>query len=47
MAGSLYEVKYIIMLSMIYIMIGDNKFTLNTGLGVVLAIGSIYFISKT
>lgn len=46
MTGSLYEVKYIIMLAMIYMAFGDNKFTWNTALGVVLAIGSIYFISK-
>jgi drug/metabolite transporter (DMT)-like permease len=47
MAGSIYEVKYIIMLALIYIAFGDNKFTLNTGIGVVMAMISIYFISKS
>jgi len=47
MAGSIYEVKYIIMLALIYIAFGDNKFTLNTAFGVGLAMASIYFISKT
>lgn len=47
MVGSIYEVKYIIMLALIYIAFGDNKFTLNTAIGVALAMLSIYFISKT
>lgn len=47
MAGSLYEVKYIVMLAIIYIIFGENKFTFNTVMGVGLAMGSIYFISKT
>lgn len=46
MTGSIYEVKYIVMLSILYIIFGDNKFTINTAIGVMLAIGSMYFISK-
>lgn len=46
MVGSIYEVKYIVMLAVIYIMFGDDKFTWNTAIGVLLALGSIYFISK-
>lgn len=47
MAGSIYEVKYIIIMALIYIAFGENKFTINTAIGVVLAMGSIYFISKS
>lgn len=47
MVGSIYEVKYIMMLALIYIVFGDNKFTMNTGIGIVLALASIYFISKS
>ncbi len=47
MTSSLYEVKYIVMLAILYIMFGEQKFTFNTAMGVVLAMGSIYFISKT
>ena len=47
MAGSIYEVKYIVMLALIYIVFGDNKFTVNTAVGVAFAMVSIYFISKT
>ncbi len=46
MVSSIYEVKYIIMLAVIYILFGEEKFTVNTLLGVVLALCSIYFISK-
>ncbi len=47
MTGSIYEVKYIVMLAIIYILFGDNKFTLNTAIGILFAVGSIYFISKS
>ena len=47
MAGSIYEVKYIAMMALIYIIFGDNKFTINTAIGVILALFSIYFISKS
>ena len=46
MVGSIYEVKYIVILAIFYIAFGDQKFTLNTGIGVFLALCSIYFISK-
>jgi len=47
MTSSIYEVKYIVMLAVIYILFGENKFTLDTGIGILFALGSIYFISKT
>lgn len=46
MVSSLYELKYIVIMAIIYIMFGDNKFTWNTALGLILALGSVYFISK-
>ncbi len=46
MVGSIYEVKYIVMLALLYILFGDEKFTANTCVGVLFALGSIYFISK-
>jgi drug/metabolite transporter (DMT)-like permease len=46
MVGSIYEVKYIAMLAIFYIIIGENKFTMNMGIGVLFALISIYFISK-
>ncbi len=47
MAGSLYEIKYIVMLALIYIFMGDKQMSFNTVIGLVLAIGSVYFISKS
>lgn len=47
MVGSIYEVKYIAMLALLYIIFGENKFTINTAVGVGLAMISIYFISKS
>ena len=46
MVGSIYEVKYIVIMAVLYIMFGDSKFTLDTAIGVGLALASIYFISK-
>ena len=46
MVGSLYEVKYVVILALIYIFFGENKFTTNTAIGLALALCSIYFISK-
>jgi drug/metabolite transporter (DMT)-like permease len=46
MVGSIYEVKYIVIMALIYIIFGENRFTINTAIGVTLAMGSIYFISK-
>lgn len=47
MAGSIYEVKYIIILALFYIAFGDKPFTVNTVVGIVLALASIYFISRS
>lgn len=46
MVGSIYEIKYIVVLALIYFFLGSNKFTINTFLGLCFAICSIYFISK-
>lgn len=46
MVGSVYEVKFILMLSLFYVFFGEQKFTINTGIGICLALVSIYFISK-
>lgn len=46
MVGSIYEVKYIIMMALLYIIFGDRQFTIYTGIGLLLALGSMYFISK-
>lgn len=46
MVSSTYEMKYIVIMALIYIVFGENKFTWNTAIGVSLAIGSVYFISK-
>lgn len=47
MVGSIYEIKYVIMLALIYIIFGDNNFTFNTAVGLIFAILSVYFISKS
>lgn len=47
MAASLYEIKYIVVLAVMYALVGDKQLTWNTGLAVMLALGSIYFVSKT
>ncbi len=46
MVSSIYEVKYIVILALLYIIFGDQKFTINTMMGVGFALCSIYFISK-
>lgn len=46
MAGSLYEVKYIVILALFYVLFGDQKITVNTVLGACFAIASVYFVSK-
>jgi len=46
MVGAIYEVKYVVLLAILYALMGDRPFTLNMGLGVALAISSLYFISK-
>lgn len=46
MVSSLYEVKYIVILALVYIFFGSNKFTMNTGIGLCFALTSVYFISR-
>ncbi len=46
LVGSIYEVKYIVILSLFYIFLGERSITLYTALGVLCALMSIYFISK-
>lgn len=46
MVGSIYEIKYVVILAIFYVIAGENKFTLNTLIGLVLAIASVYFISS-
>lgn len=46
LVGSIYEVKYIVILAIIYIFLGERTITLYTALGVACALASIYFISK-
>lgn len=46
LVGSIYEVKYIVILAIFYIVWGDKPITIYTALGVMCALMSIYFISK-
>ena len=46
MTSSLYEVKYIVILALFYSFFGAEKLTINTLVGLVLALFSIYFVSK-
>ena len=46
MVSSLYEVKYIVILAVFYSFFGAEKLTINTLIGLVLALCSIYFVSK-
>lgn len=46
MVGSIYEVKYIVILAVFYVFLGERPMTINTIIGVVCALTSIYFISK-
>ncbi len=46
LVGSIYEIKYIIILVMIYSFFGDKPITTNTYIGIFLAICSVWFISK-
>lgn len=46
MVGSIYEVKYIVVLAVIYIFMGSRPMTWNAAVGVAFALISIYFISK-
>ncbi len=46
LVGSIYEVKYIVVLAVFYIFLGDRSITLYTATGLLFALASIYFISK-
>ena len=46
MASSLFEIKYIVVLAVIYVFAGEQKMTANMIVGIVLALSSIYFITK-
>jgi drug/metabolite transporter (DMT)-like permease len=46
MTSSLFEIKYIVVLAIIYVIVGEQKMTMNMLIGVVLALSSIYFITK-
>jgi len=45
-AGGIYEIKYVIVLALLYVAFGESRFTFNTAIGLSLAIASVYFISK-
>lgn len=44
--GAVYEVKYIVMLAIMYLLFGVRQMTWNMAIGIFLAMVSIYFISK-
>lgn len=46
MVSSLYEVKYVVMLAVLYWMFGAHKLTPNLVVGTLLALASIYCISR-
>ena len=46
MVGSIYEVKYIVMLALLYFFMGSRPMTVHLAIGVALALGSIYCISR-
>jgi hypothetical protein len=46
MVGSIYEVKYIVILAVFYIFMGTRQMTLSIAVGLCFALLSIYFISR-
>ncbi len=46
LVGGTFEIKYIIILGILSIIAGEQKPTINTYIGAILAIFSVYFISK-
>jgi drug/metabolite transporter (DMT)-like permease len=46
MVGAIYEIKYIVVMAILYICFGNTHLSWNTMIGIVLAMFSIYFISK-
>jgi hypothetical protein len=47
MAGSIYEMKYVMLLAVFYFLFGDKPMTMSLFIGVCLAVASLWFISKT
>lgn len=47
MAGSIYEIKYVVMLAAIYWLIGSRPMSVNLLAGLGLALLSIWFVSKS
>lgn len=47
MIAGTYEIKYILVLALFYVVFGAKPFTLNTFVGICFALASIYFISKS
>lgn len=45
-ASSIFEIKYIVILSVLYIILGQNQLTTNTVVGIFFALLSVYFITK-
>ena len=46
LVGSIYEVKYIVVLAIFYLFLGDKSITPYTAAGLLFALLSIYFISR-
>lgn len=46
MAAGIYELKYIVVLAVVYLLFGDKPISSNLVIGLILSLGSIYFISK-
>ena len=46
MVGAIYEIKYIVVMAILYICFGSTHLSWNTMIGIVLAMFSIYFISR-
>jgi drug/metabolite transporter (DMT)-like permease len=46
MAGSIFEVKYLLILALFYFFCGTNPMTINTILGLIFSMLGIYFITR-
>lgn len=46
LVGATYEMKYIVIMAIIYLFVGDTQPSWNTFIGIALACLSVYFISK-
>ena len=47
MTASVYEIKYIVVIAVLYTIFGDKPMTWNIVVGIGFALASIYFVSKT